>query len=152
MDVSHRALENAGKKLRLDRMPERQRQRIELIQGSLVYRDARLAGYDAVVLMEVIEHLDPNRLASFERVVFEFARPRFAVVTTPNAEYNVKFEDLPVGHLRHRDHRFEWNREEFRSWAEKVAEQNAYGVRYLPVGTEDASIGAPTQLALFSRE
>jgi hypothetical protein len=117
-----------------------------------VYRDARLAGYDAVVLMEVIEHLEPNRLASFERVVFEFARPRFVVATTPNAEYNVKFEDLPAGRFRHRDHRFEWTREEFRAWAEGVAKQRGYRVRFLPIGPEDAQVGSPTQLGLFSRE
>jgi hypothetical protein len=73
------------------------------------------------------------------------------VVTTPNSEYNVRFEGLAPGSLRHRDHRFEWTRAEFEAWAGGVAERNAYAVRFLPVGTEDAEVGAPTQLAVFSR-
>ena len=80
--------------------------------------------------MEVIEHLDPPRLSAFERVLFEFARPRTVVLTTPNAEYNVKFEGLAAGKFRHKDHRFEWTRAEFRTWAESVAERFGYAVRF----------------------
>ena len=99
-------------------MPEKQRARDRLLHGSLTYRDARLAGYDAAAVVEVVEHLDPPRLHAFERMLFEFARPRTVVVTTPNAEYNVKFEALPAGKLPARDHRFEWTRAEFQAWAE----------------------------------
>ena len=113
MDVSYRTLEMAQDKLHLDRMPPMQRERITLIQGSLIYRDARLAGYDAAAVVEVIEHLDANRLAAFARALFEFARPRTVVITTPNVEYNPKFETLPAGRFRHKDHRFEWTRAEF---------------------------------------
>jgi 3' terminal RNA ribose 2'-O-methyltransferase Hen1 len=150
MDVSHRALERARERLRLDRLPPRQADRVRLFQGSLGYRDARLAGYDAAAVVEVIEHLDPPRLAAFERVLFEFARPGTVVVTTPNAEYNPKWEGLPAGAFRHRDHRFEWSRAEFRGWAERVATRFDYGVRFLPVGPEDPLVGPPTQLALFA--
>jgi hypothetical protein len=107
MDVSWRALEIATERLKLDRLAPAQRERVRLIYGSLMYRDARLAGYDAAAVVEVIEHLDPPRLAAFERVLFEFARPGTVVVTTPNAEYNVKWEALPAGRFRHRDHRFD---------------------------------------------
>jgi 3' terminal RNA ribose 2'-O-methyltransferase Hen1 len=151
MDVSHRALEIASGKLRLERMPERQRQRIRLVHGSLMYRDSRLTGFDAASVVEVIEHLDPPRLAAFERVLFEFARPGTIVVTTPNAEYNVKWETLPAGKFRHRDHRFEWTRAEFRSWATGVAERFGYDLRFLPVGPEDPGVGSPTQLVVFTR-
>ena len=151
MDVSHRALEIASNKLRLDRMPERQRQRIRLVHGSLMYRDTRLTGFDAASVVEVIEHLDPPRLAAFERVLFEFARPGTIVVTTPNAEYNVKWETLPAGKFRHRDHRFEWTRAEFRLWATGVAERFGYDRRFLPVGPEDPGVGSPTQLVVFTR-
>jgi len=151
VDVSHRALEVASEKLRLDRLPDKQRQRIKLIQGSLAYRDNRLAGYDAAAVVEVIEHLDPPRLVAFERVLFEFARPGTVIVTTPNAEYNVKFENLPAGRFRHKDHRFEWSRPEFEAWAKPVAARFGYAVRFLPVGSEDSRLGAPTQMAVFAR-
>jgi 3' terminal RNA ribose 2'-O-methyltransferase Hen1 len=151
VDVSHRALEIAQKRLHWDRMPERQRLRIRLLHGSLTYRDHRLAGFDAAAVVEVIEHLDPSRLRSFERVVFESARPGSVIVTTPNREYNAKFETLPTGKMRHRDHRFEWTREEFQAWGTRVAERFGYAVRFEPVGPEDADLGAPTQMGVFRR-
>ncbi|MEM6551080.1 MAG: 3' terminal RNA ribose 2'-O-methyltransferase Hen1 [Planctomycetota bacterium] len=149
MDVSLRALESAERRLRLERMPDRQRDRIQLLHGSLMYRDQRLAGYDAACLVEVIEHLDPPRLAAMERAVFEFAKPLTVVVTTPNVEYNVRFETLPAGQLRHRDHRFEWTRDEFQSWATALAERFGYAVRFLPVGDADVEVGSPTQMGVF---
>ncbi len=149
VDVSHRALERAGEKLRLDRLPPMQRERIRLFHGSLTYRDQRLSGYDAAAVVEVIEHLDPERLAAFERVLFEYARPGTVVMTTPNAEYNVRWETLPAGKFRHRDHRFEWTRPEFEVWAGRVAARLGYSVRFLPVGPEDPEVGAPTQMGVF---
>ena len=151
VDVSHRALEVAADKLHLDRLSERQRERLQLRHSSLTYRDAALAGFDAAAVVEVIEHLDEPRLAAFERVVFEFARPGTVVVTTPNVEYNVRFETLPAGKLRHRDHRFEWTRAEFAAWAGRVAERFGYGVRVEPVGAVDAEVGPATQMAVFAR-
>ena len=115
-----------------------------------MYRDARLSGYDAAAVVEVIEHLDPPRLLAFERVLFEFARPETIVLTTPNREYNAAFEWLPVTAFRHRDHRFEWTREQFQSWAERVAAANGYTVRFLPVGPEDPTLGAPTHMGVFT--
>jgi 3' terminal RNA ribose 2'-O-methyltransferase Hen1 len=150
MDVSHRALATAAERLRLDRLPERQRARLTLLHGSLLYRDARLQGYDAAAVMEVIEHLDPQRLAALERVLFEYARPGTVVLTTPNAEYNAVWETLPADQLRHADHRFEWTRAEFQSWAEAVAARHGYSVRYAPVGPEHMEFGPPTQLAVFT--
>ena len=150
MDVSYRALEIAQDKLRFDQLPTMQRERIQLMHGSLAYRDKRLAGFDAAAVVEVIEHLDQPRLAAFERVLFEFARPKTIALTTPNAEYNVKFETLPAGKFRHRDHRFEWARAEFQAWATRVATKHGYSVRFLPVGPEDGAVGAPTQMAVFS--
>jgi len=151
MDVSVRALERASERLRLDRLADTQRQRIELMHGSLIYRDERLAGFDAAACVEVIEHLDPPRLKAFERAVFEFARPGTVVITTPNAEYNVMWETLPAGQFRHRDHRFEWTRDQFRSWADSVAGEHGYSARFLPVGPVDDTVGSPTQMGVFSR-
>lgn len=151
LDVSYRALDMAQRRLRLDQLAPMQRERVRLIHGSLMYRDRRIEGYDAAALVEVVEHLDPARLVVLRRVVFEFARPRVLIVTTPNREYNVKFERLPAGTLRHRDHQFEWTREEFRHWASEVAEQFGYQVDFLPVGPEDADVGPPTQMGVFQR-
>jgi 3' terminal RNA ribose 2'-O-methyltransferase Hen1 len=132
MDVSWRSLETAKERLRLDELPERQRGRIELIQGSLTYRDQRLNGFEAAAIVEVVEHLDAARLATFERIVFEFARPKHVVLTTPNAEYNAVFETLPAGEFRHGDHRFEWSQSEFERWSNGVAERFGYEVRLSP--------------------
>lgn len=151
LDVSYRALETAQNHLHLERLPAKQTKRITLIHGALTYRDKRLEGYDAAAVVEVIEHLDLARLAAFERVLFEFARPGTVVVTTPNVEYNVKFETLPAGKFRHRDHRFEWTRNEFKAWAATIAIRFSYSVRFLPVGPEDELVGAPSQMGVFSR-
>jgi len=151
VDVSWRALEYAARRLRVAEMAPRQRARVELRQGALTYRDRQLAGFDAACLVEVIEHLDPPRLSAFERVVFERAQPRVVVVTTPNIEYNVRFEHLPAGSLRHRDHRFEWTRDEFRAWAAGVAARRSYRVELAGIGPVDAEVGAPTQMAVFTR-
>ncbi|KOV56951.1 methyltransferase type 12 [Streptomyces sp. AS58] len=150
LDVSVRALAIASRRLKLDRMGERQASRVTLLQGSLAYTDNRLKGYDAAVLSEVIEHLDLPRLPALEYAVFGSARPRTVLVTTPNVEYNVRWESLPAGHVRHRDHRFEWTREEFRQWAAAVAERHGYEVGFRPVGPDDPEVGPPTQMAVFT--
>jgi len=151
MDVSHRALERAAGRIRLDRMSERQRTRVSLVHSGLTYRDRRLEGYDAAAAVEVIEHLDESRLSAFERTVFAHARPATVIVTTPNREFNVKFESMPAGALRHRDHRFEWTRAEFGEWATAVATRHGYEVRLLPVGDDDPEVGSPTQMVVFTR-
>ncbi|MEE2992256.1 MAG: methyltransferase [Gemmatimonadota bacterium] len=150
MDVSYRALEEAARRLKLSRMSDRQRQRISLLQGSLMYRDGRMDGFDAAAIVEVIEHLDPPSLAAFERVVFEGARPEAVIITTPNREYNVKWKTMPGGKFRHPDHRFEWTRTEFQHWSRRVAERYGYEVRFLPVGPEEPDIGAPSQIGVFT--
>jgi len=151
MDVSVRALEAAQRRLRLDRRPEREAGRVRLIHGSLLYRDRRLEGFDAASAVEVIEHLDPPRLAAFERVLFEFTRPQTIVLTTPNREYNVVWESLAAGRMRHADHRFEWTRAEFKEWATRVAGRFGYAVRFLPIGPNHETFGSPTQMAIFDR-
>ncbi|WP_449353268.1 3' terminal RNA ribose 2'-O-methyltransferase Hen1 [Streptomyces shaanxiensis] len=150
VDVSVRALTIASRRLKLDRMGERMASRVQLFQGSLAYTDKRLKGYDAAVLSEVIEHLDLPRLPALEYAVFGAARPRTVLVTTPNVEYNVRWESLPAGHVRHGDHRFEWTREEFRTWAAAVAERHGYDVEFTPVGPDDPEVGPPTQMAVFT--
>lgn len=145
VDVSSSALRIAEKRLK-------EGSRVTLRQSALTYADPALAGFDAAVLMEVVEHVDADRLPALEHAVFGVAAPRTVLVTTPNAEYNRLFEFLPTGHFRHADHRFEWTRAEFRSWADGVATRRGYDVRYLPIGPEDQESGPPTQLAVFTTQ
>jgi 3' terminal RNA ribose 2'-O-methyltransferase Hen1 len=147
VDVSARALEVAERRLR--RLPDRVRERVALRQSALTYADPSLAGYDAAALVEVVEHVDPERLPALEHAVFDVARPGTVVVTTPNAEHNVRYPGL-VG-MRHGDHRFEWTRAQFRDWAGGVALRRGYAVRYLPVGPDDPEVGPPTQMGVFTR-
>ncbi|MYE12703.1 MAG: 3' terminal RNA ribose 2'-O-methyltransferase Hen1 [Gammaproteobacteria bacterium] len=151
VDVSVGALTRAERRLKLERLPDRQRGRVRLLQGSLTYRDRRLAGYDAAAVVEALEHLDPGRLPMFEQALFTHARPETVVLTTPNREYNVLYPGIPEGGLRHPDHRFEWTRAEFRAWADGVANAHGYTVSHLPVGELDAEHGAPTQMGVFRR-
>ncbi|WP_446217720.1 3' terminal RNA ribose 2'-O-methyltransferase Hen1 [Micromonospora sp. IBHARD004] len=151
-DVSSHALTLAARRLRLDRLPERQRDRIRLWQSALTYRDDRLRGYDAAVLMEVIEHVDPPRLPALEDAVLGHARPGTVVVTTPNVEYNVRYEGLGAGRFRHADHRFEWTRAEFASWVGRVAASYGYTATISGIGDDDPGVGAPTQLAVLTRQ
>ncbi|GAA4544403.1 3' terminal RNA ribose 2'-O-methyltransferase Hen1 [Amycolatopsis samaneae] len=151
VDVAAGALRTAEARLRLEHLPERQRGRIKLMQGSVTYTDDRLTGYDAIVLSEVVEHLDPARLPALAATVFGAARPATVIVTTPNAEYNARWETLPAGAKRHPDHRFEWTRAEFAAWADEVGAGHGYPHRLLPVGPADPELGAPTQLAVFTR-
>jgi 3' terminal RNA ribose 2'-O-methyltransferase Hen1 len=149
-DVSTRSLQYAARRLRVERMNERQAERVELFQGALTYEDERFAGYDAAVLMEVVEHVDPSRLVALERVVFGAARPGAVIVTTPNVEYNALYEGL-VG-VRHPDHRFEWSRAEFVEWCDRVAATHGYGVELRGIGDLDETLGTPTQMAIFTRK
>ncbi len=147
-DASIRSLEMAYDRLKPDQQ-RRGQPEIELFQSALTYRDKRFSDYDAVALVEVIEHIDETRLGTVERVVFECANPCLVIVTTPNSEYNVLFEALPTGQFRHADHRFEWTREEFQEWANRVAKSNGYEVSFYPIGNEDNMHGAPSQMAVF---
>ena len=151
VDVSARELERAERSLVLERRSDSQRERLTLRQSSVTYRDDALAGFDAILLVEVIEHIDTNRHESLEANVFGSARPQHVVVTTPNAEYN-PYYGLGVGERRHPDHRFEWTRARFQAWAGAVAKQYKYAVEYRMVGEQVNGVGAPTQLALFTRQ
>lgn len=151
VEVATVSLERAERRLHLDELPERQRARVELLHGSLVYRDRRLDGFDAAACVEVIEHIDPSRLPAFERALFAGARPGLVLITTPNREYNQRFEHLPADTMRHSDHRFEWTRAEFTAWAQAVATRHGYTVEFTPIGPNDPELGAPTQMGAFRR-
>ncbi len=148
MDVTYRSIEAAQDRV-VDRLPPHLKQRLQLIQGSLTYRDDRLNGYDAATVIEVIEHMELDRLTAFARVLFSVARPKLVVLTTPNIEYNVNYPGL-TGSLRHLDHRFEWTRAEFESWGKSIGESYSYGVEFRSIGDIDEVVGSPTQMAIFT--
>lgn len=152
MDVSIRSLEIAKEKLHLESLPKIKQEKISLFQGSLLYRDKRIEGFDAVTVIEVIEHLDEPRLKAFERVVFEFSHARLIIITTPNREYNILWEGFDENKLRHNDHRFEWARKEFIDWSNAISDKYGYSVRFIPIGDQDPEHGSPTQAAIFVRE
>lgn len=149
LDVSTRALEHAA--ARIARLPEHARRKVSLLPGSLVYRDHRLRDLDAVSCLEVIEHLEPERLDAFERALFGDARPKLVLVTTPNREHNALFASLPAGRFRHPDHRFEWTRAEHEDWARAVAARHGYDVRFAAIGDDHPELGPPTQASVFTR-
>lgn len=151
MDVSIRSLEIAHKRIGLDALPSRIKDKISLFHGSLMYKDKRFAGFDAAIVMEVVEHLDPPRMAAFEKVLFRHAKPKTIILTTPNREYNAMWDNLPEGAMRHSDHRFEWTRNEFREWADTLAEQYNYSIAYYTIGPQSLSFGSPTQMGVFKR-
>jgi 3' terminal RNA ribose 2'-O-methyltransferase Hen1 len=150
MDVSYNELLKAKERLHFDEMSPKQKERIKLFQGSLTYKDQRLGGFDAAAVVEVIEHLDLNRLQAFERVLFEFAQPKTVILTTPNQEYNIMWEKLEAEEMRHEDHRFEWTRKEFADWAKRIGDTYQYQVELLPIGDEVEKVGAPSQMAIFT--
>jgi 3' terminal RNA ribose 2'-O-methyltransferase Hen1 len=150
MDVSYNELIKAKERLHFEEMSPKQKERINLFQGSLTYKDQRLEGFDAAAVVEVIEHLDLNRLKAFERVLFEFAKPKTVVLTTPNQEFNVMWDKLDAEEMRHDDHRFEWTRKEFLEWSNKIGETYNYKVELFPIGDEVENIGAPSQMAIFT--
>lgn len=152
VDVSTVALERAERRLKLDRLPPSQRNRIDLLRGSLVYEDDRLQGFDAILLIEVIEHVDVERLEAVERVVFGVAKPNTVIVSTPNIEFNRTFEDLRSDQLRHPDHRFEWTRSEFTEWVEGVCQRHCYKATLEGIGDRHPDYGMPTQMAVFERD
>ena len=147
--MSASSLEIAARRLKVERMSERQEARVQIFQGALTYRDRRFEGYDAAVLMEVVEHVDPPRLPALVDVVFGHARPGAVLVTTPNVEYNVRYESMTG--LRHPDHRFEWTRAQFAMWCQEAASAHGYVVELRGIGDEDPELGSPTQLGVFRR-
>ena len=152
LDASLPVIERASLRLGLNEaVTNEQRRRVSLVHDDLTSPAAHLVGFDAAVAVEVIEHLEADRLTAFEIAIFERAAPRLVVVTTPNREYNVHIELLQADGLRHQDHRFEWTRAEFAQWTKKVAAHRQYEVTVSGIGDDRGQSGAPTQMAVFQR-
>lgn len=150
-DVAYSELMKAKEKLHYDEMAPKQKEKLNLFQSSLTYRDKRFEGFDAAAVIEVIEHLDLNRLKTFERVLFEFAKPQTIILTTPNKDYNVTWESMENDDMRHDDHRFEWTRQEFSDWATHTADTHGYKVEIFQIGEEAEGLGGASQMGIFRK-
>lgn len=147
IDVSGCALETAREVLCLD--PLALPGRIAVLHASFTESDPQFCGFDAAVMLETIEHVDPGRLSLVERAVFGCYRPRTVLITTPNQEYNA-VHGMNPGVFRHPDHRFEWDRPRFRRWACGVAQRHGYSVAFRDIGDCHPTRGASTQMASFT--
>ena len=148
VDLSATALDEARRRIEKERGAAADR--AVLRHGSCVAPDPSFLGFDAVVLVETIEHIPPNHLSRLESTVFRYCRPRIVVVTTPNSDYNALY-GVPDNRLRHREHHFEWGRRRFMAWAEGIGRRNGYSVETGGVGGVHIRYGAPSQIATFSR-
>jgi small RNA 2'-O-methyltransferase len=150
LDVSAQALQDLDAKL--STAAPNVRQKVELVHGSMTEPSLALSGFDAAVLVETIEHIDPDRLSLLERAVFRDMTPGAVIITTPNSDFNGML-GVPAHRFRHRDHRFEWGRAKFRTWCSGVAQRNGYEVMFedeMP-GAQFAYGGA-TQMAQFRKK
>lgn len=151
LDVSADALERLRARLaRLDPpLPE-----VTLAAGSVLdpltglVGPAGLAAVDCALMIEVIEHLDPAQLSRLEGALFARLRPRVAIITTPNAEFNPLL-GVPAHRMRHPGHRFEWDRARFRAWGRRVAAGAGYGLRFDDIGGRHPELGGASQMAVF---
>ncbi|XP_029975375.1 small RNA 2'-O-methyltransferase [Salarias fasciatus] len=127
--------------------------RVELFQGSVTQKDSRLRGFDLVTSIELIEHLTLDDVERFSSSLFGYMSPQVAIVSTPNSEYNPLLPGLAG--FRHKDHKFEWTRAEFRSWALKVCCDYGYEVEFTGVGRappgQQDQVGFCSQIAVFRR-
>ena len=140
VDVSAEALQTLRQ--RLAAAPEEVRCKVELRHASMTEASDALTGFDAAVLVETIEHIEPDRLSQLERAVFRDMHPACAIITTPNSDYNALL-GVPGHRMRHRDHRFEWGSGRFRDWTGGVARRNGYEVAC-------GDVAGGTQKAVFS--
>ncbi len=124
--------------------------RVDLREASMTEPTPDLAGFDCAILLETIEHIDPDRLATLERALFSTMRPRVVAITTPNAEFNTLL-GVPAHRFRHPDHRFEWDRARFRRWGARVAQAGGYAVRFHDVAGQHPGLGGASQMAVFER-
>lgn len=152
LDVTYQSLLRAKERLYFDHLSPKIKERIQLLHGSLMYKDERLLKHDAAALVEVIEHIELDRLDTFEKIVFDYLQLKTIIISTPNAEYNAVYEFLEDGNYRHDDHRFEWTRAEFKQWCNSIAETYNYEYIISFIGDENEEHGTPSQMAIFNKK
>ena len=134
----------------LARLPAPARAKVLLIHGALTLPRPHLAGFDAAVLVETIEHIEPARLSEVERALLRDLRPGLVVLTTPNRDFNPLL-GVPEHRLRHPDHRFEWGRARFRAWAAGLARRGGYDATFTDLGGAHPIHGGASQMATLRR-
>ncbi|XP_016985820.1 small RNA 2'-O-methyltransferase [Drosophila rhopaloa] len=132
---------------------------VRILQGSVADSSEELRNTDAVVALELIEHVYDDVLSKIPSNVFGFMQPKLVVFSTPNSDYNViftRFNPLLPNGFRHDDHKFEWTREEFKSWCLSIVEKYPnYMFSLLGVGNPPKdleSVGHVSQIAIFVRK
>jgi 3' terminal RNA ribose 2'-O-methyltransferase Hen1 len=148
VDLSADALHDLRAGLRDE--PSEIRRKLDLVHGSMTELDGAFGSFDAAVSVESIEHVAPDRLSRFERSVFANLSPATVIVTTPNRDFNGLL-GVPPHRFRHPDHRFEWGRAKFRSWAAGTAGRSGYDVAFHDVAGAHPVFGGATQMAVFRR-
>ena len=109
--------------------------------------------------------MEEDEACNFGNIVLSYFQPRILIVSTPNYEYNVILqrssptsqEDDPDEKIqsqsckfRNHDHKFEWTREQFNSWASELAARHNYSVEFSGVGGfVDIKPGFASQIAVF---
>lgn len=149
IDTSCEVLQEARRQL-LQCRHEPDGTRLTLYHASFTEFIGDFSGFDAVTLVETIEHIAPGRLSLVERAVFGGYRPQTALITTPNREYNM-LHGMREGQMRHPDHFFEWDRNKFRRWSGGIALRNGYEVTFADIGEVDQTFGGSSQMAVFTR-
>ncbi len=149
VDISEASL--ATLRGRLAELPAPLRDKVRLVRGSMTEADPARSGYDIALLVETIEHVDPDRLSALERAVFGGRCARTVVVTTPNGEFNPLL-GVPASRFRHPDHRFEWDRAKFAQWTRGVARRSGYRVTTSDIGGAHPRHGGASQMAVFTRD
>ena len=149
IDISANRIEQAKRRLARQLGPS-ETDKTSLLTGAIGVQDARWSDCDAAALVETIEHIDVERLDMVERNVFGREHLRCIIVTTPNREYNHHY-GLEEGQKRHRDHRFEWSREEMREWAQGICQRYGLEASHEGIGEHHPDDGWPTQMAVFTR-
>lgn len=147
VDVCGASLERL--RARLETVDGMEAAQVELVHGSMIEGGATFTGFDCAVLIETVEHVDPDRLSLLERAVFANMRPATVVITTPNAEFNPLL-GVPSHRFRHPEHRFEWDRARFQRWARGVAGRNGYQVACRDIAGRHPTFGGASQMAVFA--
>ena len=150
-DISFNALKNTKFRIRSKMKNEDYDNKFSSFQSSLLYRDERCRNFDCICLIEVIEHIELNRLDTIVENIFGYYKSKIIIITTPNREYNIKYEFLEEDKLRHPDHRFEFTRDEFYKFVNNIVDNDRYPYNAIieSIGEIDDTVGSPTMMAVF---
>lgn len=99
--------------------------RVTFLHGDVDSLKQKFQHTSAVVMTEVIEHLEPEILASTSHRLFGWLKPDLVILTTPHAPSHMR---LPAARLHELGHWFEWDKSEFEAWSTGIATKYGYSV------------------------